>query len=194
MEEFLTAIWPGWEEYAIVPLILYGITVLATVLKTPKEDANPIYVIAYRVISFIAMNIGDAKNADDVAAGRTLNYNSTKKCDTNKTLLVLVMAASLFATGCALKNLEPHEQGIAIAQELTEAYYILEEQYFDLPQETQEQVAPLLNTYRKTLVLLRDSASLWYKTQTKPVDFDELSNSIAYLINDIKVLIEAKIE
>lgn len=166
----------------LVTLIIIAITWLPTFLPVPTETSNPVYVFIYKVLNALAANVGKAKNAN----------TAPSKSDQNKTLLVLVMAASLFATGCALKNLEPHEQGIAVAQELTETYYILEEQYFDLPSEVQEQVAPLLNTYRRTLVLLRDSASLWYKTQTKPVDFDELSNSIAYLINDIKALIMAK--
>lgn len=188
MEEFLTAVWPNWQDYAIVPIILYAITIIAAKLKTPAEGSNKVYVFVYHLINFIAMNIGDAKNADDVAANRKLEFKP------KDTLLVVIMSAAVMASGCALKNLEPHEQGIAVAQELTETYYILEEQYFDLPSEVQEQVAPLLNTYRKTLVLLRDSASLWYKTKAKPIEFDELSNSIAYLINDIKVLIMAKIE
>lgn len=189
MEEFLTAIWPEWREYAIVPVVLYAITILATKLKTPSENANPLWVITYRIISFIAMNIGDAKNADDVAAGRTLNYNNVK-CDTkNKTVLVLVVAASIMASGCALKNMPPHEQGIAIAQELTETYYILEEQYLELPKETQVKVAPLLNKYRYTLVLLRDSASIWYRTKIKPTDFEKLAETITNLITNIKMLI-----
>lgn len=189
MEDFLTAIWPEWREYSIVPLILYGITILATVIKTPKEGANPLYVIIYRIIGFIAMNIGDAKNADDVAAGRSLNYD--KK---NKTLLVLIMTGSLLTTGCALKELEPHEKGIAIAQELTETYYVLEEQYFKLSSDTQKQVAPMLDKYRLSLVLLRDAASTWYKTKTEPVEFNALVKQINQLVIDTKYLVGHKIE
>lgn len=186
MEEFLTAIWPNWQDYAIVPIILYAITVIATKLKTPAEGSNKVYVFVYHLINLIAMNIGDAKNADDVAA------NNTKKCNTNNTLLVLVMAASLFAGGCALKNLEPHEQGIAVAQELTETYYALEDAYFTLPESTQEKVAPVLNKCRDSIVLLRDSASLWYRTKEKPTDFDELANTVSNLISDIYTLIAGK--
>lgn len=186
MEDFLTAIWPEWQEYSIVPIILYGITILATIIKTPKEGANPLWVITYRVIGFIAMNIGDAKNADDVAAGRSLNYD--KKCKTN-TLLILAMSASLFTIGCALKELEPHEQGIAIAQELTETYYVLEDQYFKLAPDTQNRIAPMLDKYRLSLVLLRDAASTWYKTKTQPVEFNTIVMQIRQLVTDMKCIV-----
>lgn len=186
MEELLTAIWPEWQEYSVVPLILYGITILATVIKTPKEGANPLYVIIYRIIGFIAMNIGDAKNADDVAAGRSLNYD---KKNTTKTLLILAMSASLLTAGCALKELEPHEKGIAIAQELTETYYVLEDQYFRLAPGTQKQIAPMLDKYRLSLVLLRDAASTWYKTKTQPVEFNTIVMQINQLVTDMKCII-----
>lgn len=183
MEGLLTQIWPNWQEYSWAPLVLYLFVILAAMLKAPTGNSNPIYVLIYRLINYIAMNVGKAKNADDI------------KTKTNtKTLLVLLLAIPLFASGCALKTMEPHEQGIAVAQELTEAYYILEQQYFYLPHDTQMQVAPYLDKYRVTLVLLRDCASIWYNSKIKPPQFDTLLNSVSQIAKDINTLIERKIE
>lgn len=181
MEEFLTQIWPNWQEYSWAPLVLYLFVILAAALKSPTGNSNPVYVFIYRLINYIAMNIGRAKNADDV---------NTKTG--NKTLLVLLLAIPLFASGCALKTMEPHEQGVAITQELTEAYYVLEQQYFYLPHDTQTQVAPYLDKYRLTLVLLRDCAAVWYDSKIKPPQFDTLLNSVSQIAKDINLLIEPK--
>lgn len=104
-------------------------------------------------------------------------------------MLVLLTFSLLSVSGCALKGLETHEQGIAVTQELTETYYAMEDQYFKLPEKIQDEVAPLLDNYRHTLVLLRDSASLWYKNKAKPIEFDVLVQDITNIINDIKVII-----
>lgn len=165
----------------VVALIVIAITWLPTFLPVPTETSNSFYVFIYKVLNAIAANVGKAKNA--------ATPSQATKTDSTKTLLVLLTIGALSLGGCAFKSLEPHEQGIAVAEELTNVYFALEEQYQDLPADTQEQVAPLLNKYKRALILLRDGASMWYKTHEQPVDFDMLSDSIGQLIIDIKAII-----
>lgn len=168
----------------LVALIVIGLTWVPTFLPVPTETSSAFYVFLYKVLNAIAANVGNAKNAN------TPPSTTKSKTDTKNTMLVLLALGTLTLGGCALKNLEPHEQGLAVAEEVTTVYFALEEQYYDLPADVQPKVAPLLNKYRKTLILFRDSASLWYKTQEEPADFDMLYDTIGQLIMDIKAIIE----
>lgn len=178
------------EQYidpTIVAIIVICIMWLPTILPVPTEESNKFYTFVYKVINAISANIGRARNAS--TPPRSSRIDSKTQI---QTLLVLLSISVLTLSGCALKTLEPHEQGVAITHELTQTYYALEEQYITLPEDTQDKIAPLLDKYRETLVLLRDSASLWYKTKTKPLDFDMLANSLTAILEDITVLVKGK--
>ena len=63
MEEFITEI---FGSYAGLVLSIMGVcAAIATLLPAPAEDSNIVYKGLYKVLNFIAMNIGKAKNADD---------------------------------------------------------------------------------------------------------------------------------
>lgn len=66
MEEFITEI---FGSYAGLVLSIMGVcAAIATLLPAPAEDSNIVYKCVYKVLNFIAMNIGKATNADDAKA------------------------------------------------------------------------------------------------------------------------------
>lgn len=46
---------------------------IATVLPAPKEESNVVYRAVYRVIQWVALNLGKAKNSEDPKSGAAKN-------------------------------------------------------------------------------------------------------------------------
>lgn len=157
---------------------------LPTILPVPTETSNKFYKFIHHILNNIAANVGKAKNAQ-VSSKSSESTSKTSK----DIMLVLLSFSILTLSGCALKDLKPHEQGIAIAEELTETYFALEEQYSELSEPLQCKLAPMLDKYRESLVLLRDSASLWYKSKETPNDFVNILTNVNNILNDIRTVI-----
>lgn len=53
-------------EYAPLVLALFGVcAAVAALLPAPGETSGTAYRIAYRLLNWLGMNVGKAKNADD---------------------------------------------------------------------------------------------------------------------------------
>lgn len=58
-------------DYGQMVLAIIGcFAALAALLPAPAEDGNAIYRAFYKVVNWLAMNVGRAKNADDVQKGQ----------------------------------------------------------------------------------------------------------------------------
>ena len=69
MEELITDL---FGTYAGLVLSIMGVcAAVAALLPAPTEDSNVVYKAVYKVLNWLAMNIGKAKNADDVAQNKT---------------------------------------------------------------------------------------------------------------------------
>ena len=65
MEEIITDM---FGTYAGLVLSIMGVcAAVAALLPAPAEDSNVVYKGVYRVLNWLAMNVGKAKNADDAA-------------------------------------------------------------------------------------------------------------------------------
>lgn len=65
MEEIITEL---FGSYAGLVLSVMGVcAAVAALLPAPTEDSNVVYKAVYKVLNWLAMNIGKARNADDVA-------------------------------------------------------------------------------------------------------------------------------
>ena len=68
MEQFITDL---FGSYAGLVLSIMGVcAAVAALLPAPAEDSNVVYKGVYRVLNWLAMNVGRAKNADDVQKGQ----------------------------------------------------------------------------------------------------------------------------
>ena len=65
MEQFINDI---FGSYAGLVLSLMGVcAAVCALLPAPAEDSNVVYRVVYKILNWIAMNIGKAENADDAA-------------------------------------------------------------------------------------------------------------------------------
>ena len=65
MEQFVNDI---FGSYAGLVLSLMGVcAAVCALLPAPAEDSNVVYRVVYKILNWIAMNIGKAENADDAA-------------------------------------------------------------------------------------------------------------------------------
>lgn len=65
MEELISEL---FGSYAGLVLAIIGVcAAVSALLPAPTEDSNVVYRWVYKVLNWLAMNIGKAKNADDAA-------------------------------------------------------------------------------------------------------------------------------
>lgn len=65
MEQLINDI---FGSYAGLVLSLMGVcAAVCALLPAPAEDSSTVYKVVYKVLNWIAMNIGKAENADDTA-------------------------------------------------------------------------------------------------------------------------------
>ena len=65
MEQFINDM---CGSYAGLVLSRMGVCAAVCALRpAPAEDSNTVYKVVYKVLNWIAMNIGKAENADDTA-------------------------------------------------------------------------------------------------------------------------------
>ena len=67
LQGLLPDTWFSWLT-AVVALC----ALITTRLPAPGDNSNAVYRLAYRVIQWVAFNLGKAKNAQDVAAQKTI--------------------------------------------------------------------------------------------------------------------------
>ena len=69
MEELITDL---FGTYAGLVLSIMGVcAAVAALLPAPTEDSNVVYRALYKLLNVLAVNVGKAKNADDVAQNKT---------------------------------------------------------------------------------------------------------------------------
>ena len=65
MEELITEL---FGSYAALVLSVMGVcAAVAALLPAPAADGNVVYRAVYKVLNWLAMNVGKARNADDAA-------------------------------------------------------------------------------------------------------------------------------
>ena len=65
MEELISEL---FGSYAGLVLAIMGVcAAVSALLPAPAEDSNVVYRWVYKLLNWLAMNIGKAKNADDAA-------------------------------------------------------------------------------------------------------------------------------
>ena len=65
MEQFINDM---FGSYAGLVLSLMGVcAAVCALFPAPAEDSNVVYRVVYKILNWIAMNIGKAENADDAA-------------------------------------------------------------------------------------------------------------------------------
>lgn len=65
MEELISEL---FGSYAGIVLAIIGVcAAVSALLPAPTEDSNVVYRWVYKVLNWLAMNVGKAKNADDAA-------------------------------------------------------------------------------------------------------------------------------
>lgn len=68
MEELISEL---FGSYAGLVLAIIGVcAAVAALLPAPSTDSNVVYKAVYKVLNWLAMNVGKAKNADDAAQGK----------------------------------------------------------------------------------------------------------------------------
>ena len=65
MEQFVNDIFGSWAGVVLSAMGLCA--AVCALLPAPAEDSNVVYRVVYKILNWIAMNIGKAENADDAA-------------------------------------------------------------------------------------------------------------------------------
>jgi hypothetical protein len=76
--ENLTGIVPdSWMAW--ITLVVTICAAIAVVLPAPKEESNVVYRFIYRIIQWVALNLGKAKNTTDPKAASTSTQDAEKQ-------------------------------------------------------------------------------------------------------------------
>ena len=143
------------------------------------EDQSKVAYILAEIAGFVLTVWGR------IAASKTVEIKKST------TALSLMLALCLALPACALKDLKPHEQALAVTNECITLYESLHTEYLHLHATLPEQrelletkVAPVLDTAKVALVTLGDATALWARTQVKPADWDGLKTRAMNLLSD----------
>ncbi|WP_018125704.1 hypothetical protein [Desulfovibrio oxyclinae] len=155
-------------------------------LDVQAGELEKILTLLAAVATTVGTIYGRIKARDKVVAGKP------DKTGLGVVLLIVTLGPAL--SGCALKNLPPHEQAVAVTDEITTAFESVDTQYRQLlPQvepDTRKQlktdVAPLLNRTKTVLVLLRNATDTWRYSRTRPGDWPALLDKARSLLTQAK--------
>ncbi|GFM38306.1 hypothetical protein [Desulfovibrio psychrotolerans] len=97
-------------------------------------------------------------------------------------VLLLFLLVPVALPGCALKDLSPHEKGLAVGNELNTAYAALHQEYLSLHASLppagvlflEKKVAPAMDTAKRAIVAYDDAAIIYARTKTKPLSWSQL--------------------
>lgn len=87
MEEFIITIigWlpDSWGVYvtAVISVIVSVSALFCTFLKAPTESSSTAYKVVYTVLQWCALNLGKAKNAQDITAASASSVQSASSGD-----------------------------------------------------------------------------------------------------------------
>lgn len=65
MEQFVNDIFGSWAGVVLAAMGLCA--AVCVLLPAPTESSGSVYRVVYKILNWIAMNIGKAENADDAA-------------------------------------------------------------------------------------------------------------------------------
>lgn len=178
-------VWGGIVSLLVAVLALCGINLDAD-MQTQLVDA--------------ALGIGAAIAGGLTIWGRIKAKASIKPVSVPgaKYLLLFALLLPVLAvtTGCALKGLQPHEQAMAVGEELRITYVALHQEYEQLHAALpgarptlEEKVAPLLDKAKLAVIALREGAGTYARTKTAPGDWLALKTNAMRLLGDTAALL-----
>lgn len=180
-------VWGGIVSLLVAVLALCGISLDAD-MQAQLVDA--------------ALGIGAAVAGGLTIWGRIRAKTAIRPVRTKDAKVLLLFALLLpvlsVTTGCALKNMQPHEQAMAVGEELRITYVALHHEYLQLHEALPDarptleaDVAPLLDDGKRAVVALREAATLWARTQQQPGDWLALKTNAMRLLGDAAALLQA---
>jgi len=180
-------VWGGIVSLLVAVLALCGISLDAD-MQTQLVDA--------------ALGIGAAIAGGLTIWGRIKAKTTIKPVTVKgaKTLLLLALLLPVLAvsSGCALKGMQPHEQAMAVGEELRITYVALHQEYEQLHAALPDarpmleaDVAPLLDKAKLAVIALREGAGAYARTQTEPGDWLALKTNAMRLLGDAAALLAA---
>lgn len=180
-------VWGGIVSLLVAVLALCGINLDAD-MQTQLVDA--------------ALGIGAAIAGGLTIWGRIKAKTSIKPVSVPgaKPLLLFALLLPVLAVtiGCALKGLQPHEQAMAVGEELRITYVALYQEYEqlhaalpDARPTLEEKVAPLLDKAKLAVIALREGAGTYARTKTAPGDWLALKTNAMRLLGDAAALLAA---
>ncbi|NDV20838.1 hypothetical protein GO013_15615 [Pseudodesulfovibrio sp. JC047] len=184
MEKLIAWIADNWFV-----VLTTAVTVCSVIAKvTPNETDNRFVAVLQRVVDVLAMSTGKTSYTGDRLKMDKGGFIKAPLAG----VLVMLALVGVICSGCALKNLPPEDQAIAVTDEITNAYMSVRAEYLDLRAELPpdkvewmvENVAPILDEGRDVLILTREAAASWKAYKVKPDDFDGLVARVRRLVAD----------
>lgn len=183
-------VWGGIVSLLVAVLALCGINLDAD-MQTQLVDA--------------ALGIGAAIAGGLTIWGRIKARTSIKsvpiKAAKGPKLLLLVallLPVLSVTSGCALKGMQPHEQAMAVGEELRITYVALHQEYEqlhaalpDARPTLEADVAPLLDKAKLAVIVLREGAGTYARTKTAPGDWLTMKTNAMRLLGDAAALLAA---
>ena len=170
------------------------VTVLSTVLALSGHalDAN----VQSSLID-LCVSIGAVIGTCLTIYGRITAKASLKGSSKSANSLLLLFAIPALLQGCALMNLQPHEQALAVGEELKSAYVALYDEYNALhktlpPHQVlfmDEYVAPKMDMAKRALIAFRSAAAVYNRTKVEPTNYAKMKEALQAAIADCTALI-----
>jgi hypothetical protein len=114
-------------------------------------------------------------------------------------LLVILLSVSLMPTGCGGKSAgdaPPHVAAMQTGEALRLSWWTVHDEYLRLHDALPERrewletrVAPVIDHARRAVILTRQSAETWARTQTQPVEWDRMRDDAFRLLGDAAALL-----
>ena len=192
METFLSLLAEHW--WLALCVAVAGFSVVAQI--TPNQVDNRILFYLLKLVDILALNFRKPTILSKTEGGDVrVDFDKYKAGFINPPvvgLLALLALLVVLCSGCALKNLPPEDQALAVTDEITTAYMSVRAEYLDLSTELPpdkvawmvEHVAPILDEGRDALVLAREAAATWKAYKVKPDNFEGLVDRVRRLVSD----------